>query len=94
MILPPASTRHGVIETELGDAGGDLPDLDGGMGARIARIRQKSFDLPEFDVKSGRWVLHGNTFLNGIGCSLAGLRVSIEDSRAVRFGTAGCVRQF
>ena len=58
--------EHWVIETELGDAGGDLPDLDSGMGARIAHVRQKSFDLPEFDVKSERWVLHGNTFLNGI----------------------------
>jgi hypothetical protein len=59
--------EHGVIETELGDAGGDLPDLDNGVGARIARIRQKSFDLPGFDVKSGCWSLHGSTFLeNGI----------------------------
>jgi hypothetical protein len=30
--------EHGVIETELGDAGGDLPDLDSGMGcAHCAR---------------------------------------------------------
>ena len=57
--------EHWVIETELGDAGGDLPDLDSGMGARIAHVRQKLIDLPEFDVWSGRWSLHGNTFLNG-----------------------------
>jgi hypothetical protein len=60
--------EHGVIETELGDAGGDLPDLDSGMGARIAHVRQKLIDLPEFDVKSGRWSGHGSTLFNELGC--------------------------
>ena len=43
-------------------------------------------DLPKFDVKSRRWVLHVYTFLFGLGCCLADSGASMEYCCAVEMG--------
>ena len=42
--------QNGIVEAELGDAGGDLRDLSGAMGARVAGVGPQPIDGDMFEV--------------------------------------------
>ena len=55
--------QNRIVESKLGDAGGDLCDLGRGMGAGIAGIGNQAFYGPRFDLKFIGMGRHGKFLL-------------------------------